>query len=157
MLISVEGASWTLLDKWFWYLLIEFTHVNQIVFLSIFFLNLATLLLNLSVGNLRLIYTMGFRRSCDAELHDWSSQTGVTPRIILSWRHIFSGAGLQRSFRKQWAWETQQSQWLYQESLRAHPVAPQLSSHLLLLRGPGFACSDPGCGHGMAWQKAIPW
>ena len=34
----------------------------------------------------------------------------------------------------------------------AGPVAQQLSSHVLLLGGPGFASSDPGCGHGTAWQ-----
>ena len=32
-------------------------------------------------------------------------------------------------------------------------VAQQLSAHLLLLSSLGFAGSDPGCGHGTAWQK----
>ena len=32
-------------------------------------------------------------------------------------------------------------------------VARQLSLHVLSLGGPGFAGSDPGCGHGTAWQK----
>lgn len=32
MLISKEGASWTLWNKWFLYLLIEITHLNQITF-----------------------------------------------------------------------------------------------------------------------------
>lgn len=27
-----KGACWTLSGKWFWYLLMEFTHVNQVVF-----------------------------------------------------------------------------------------------------------------------------
>ena len=34
----------------------------------------------------------------------------------------------------------------------AGPVAEWLSSHVPLLGGPGFAGSDPGCGHGTAWQ-----
>ena len=32
-------------------------------------------------------------------------------------------------------------------------VAQQLSSHILLLGGLGFVSSDPGFGHGTAWQK----
>ena len=28
-----------------------------------------------------------------------------------------------------------------------------LSLHVPLLGGPGFASSDPRCGHGTAWQK----
>ena len=36
--------------------------------------------------------------------------------------------------------------------LGAGPVAQRLSLHVPLLRGPGFAGSDPGCGHGTAWQ-----
>ena len=36
---------------------------------------------------------------------------------------------------------------------RGRPVAQQLSAHVLLLGGPGLAGSDPGCGHGTAWQK----
>ena len=38
-------------------------------------------------------------------------------------------------------------------SLGASPVAQWLSSHVLLLGGPGFTGLDPGCGHGMAWQE----
>ena len=34
----------------------------------------------------------------------------------------------------------------------AGPVAQRLSAHVPLLGGPGFAGSDPGCGHGTAWQ-----
>ena len=41
--------------------------------------------------------------------------------------------------------------------LRAGPVAQRLSSHVLLLGGPAFAGSDPGCRHGTAWQKAMLW
>ena len=36
-------------------------------------------------------------------------------------------------------------------------VAQRLSSHVLLLGGVGFAGSDPRCGHGTAWQKAMLW
>ena len=32
-------------------------------------------------------------------------------------------------------------------------MAQQLSAHVPLLGDPGFASSDPGCGHGTAWQK----
>ena len=32
-------------------------------------------------------------------------------------------------------------------------MAQRLSSHVLLLGGLGFAGSDPGCGHGTAWQE----
>ena len=35
----------------------------------------------------------------------------------------------------------------------ASPVAQQLRAHVLLLGAPGFAGSDPGCGHGTGWQK----
>ena len=35
----------------------------------------------------------------------------------------------------------------------ASPVVQRLSSHIPLLGSPGFASSDPGCGHGSAWQK----
>ena len=35
----------------------------------------------------------------------------------------------------------------------ASPVVQRLSAHVPLLGGPGFAASDPGCGHGTAWQK----
>ena len=38
----------------------------------------------------------------------------------------------------------------------AGPVAQELSVHLPLLRGQGFAGSDPGCGHGTTWH-AILW
>ena len=31
-------------------------------------------------------------------------------------------------------------------------LAQWLSSHVPLLGGPGFTGSDPGCGHGTAWQ-----
>ena len=34
-------------------------------------------------------------------------------------------------------------------------MAQRLSVHVLLLSGPGFTSSDPGCGHGTAWQKAM--
>ena len=34
-------------------------------------------------------------------------------------------------------------------------VAQQLSSHFALLSSPGFASSDPGCGHGTAWQAML--
>ena len=37
--------------------------------------------------------------------------------------------------------------------LGAGPVVQQLSSHVLLLGGPGFAGLDPRGGHGTAWQK----
>lgn len=37
----------------------------------------------------------------------------------------------------------------------AVPVAQWLSSHILLLRGLGFAGSDPGCGHGTAWHAML--
>ena len=41
----------------------------------------------------------------------------------------------------------------------AGPVAQWLSAHVPLLGGPGFASSDPGCGHGtthqaMLWQAS---
>ena len=36
-------------------------------------------------------------------------------------------------------------------NIGASPVAQRLSVHVLLLGGPGFAGSDPGCGHGTAW------
>uniref|UniRef100_UPI00358EEF11 hypothetical protein n=1 Tax=Klebsiella pneumoniae TaxID=573 RepID=UPI00358EEF11 len=36
------------------------------------------------------------------------------------------------------------------QSSGAGPVAQRLSSHILLLGGPGFASSDPECGHGTA-------
>ena len=32
-------------------------------------------------------------------------------------------------------------------------MAQRLSAHIPLLSSPGFAGSDPGCGHGTAWQK----
>ena len=38
-------------------------------------------------------------------------------------------------------------------SVGAGPVAQQLSADVPLLSGPGFAGSDPGYGHGTAWQK----
>ena len=38
----------------------------------------------------------------------------------------------------------------------ASPVAQGLSAHVLLLSGPGFASSDPGCRHGTTWH-AMPW
>ena len=34
-------------------------------------------------------------------------------------------------------------------------VEQQLSSHVLLLGSPGFAGSDPGCGHGTAWHAML--
>ena len=34
-------------------------------------------------------------------------------------------------------------------------VVQRLTSHILLLRGPGSAGSDPGCGHGTAWQAML--
>ena len=34
-------------------------------------------------------------------------------------------------------------------------VAQRLSSHDPLLGGPGFASSDPGCGHGTAWHVML--
>ena len=36
----------------------------------------------------------------------------------------------------------------------AGPVAQRLSSHVPLRR-PGFTGSDPGCGHGTAWQAIL--
>ena len=39
--------------------------------------------------------------------------------------------------------------------LGAGPVAQCLSSHVLLLGVPGFTGSDPGCGHGTAWQAML--
>ena len=38
---------------------------------------------------------------------------------------------------------------------RAGAVAQLLSSHVPVLGGPGFAGSDPGCGHGTAWQAML--
>ena len=35
----------------------------------------------------------------------------------------------------------------------AGPVAQRLSSHVPLLGSLGFVVSDPGCGHGTAWQR----
>ena len=37
----------------------------------------------------------------------------------------------------------------------ASPVAQPLSSYVLLLGGPGFAGSDPWCGHGTAWHAML--
>ena len=37
----------------------------------------------------------------------------------------------------------------------AGPVAQRLSSHVPLLSGPGFAGSDPGCGHGTDWHTML--
>ena len=34
-------------------------------------------------------------------------------------------------------------------------VVQQLSSHVPLLGSPGFAGSDPGCGHGAAWHAML--
>ena len=39
--------------------------------------------------------------------------------------------------------------------LGAGTVAQQLSSHVPLLGGPGFAGSDPGCGHGTIGSHAV--
>ena len=39
--------------------------------------------------------------------------------------------------------------------LGAGPVAQGLSVHFPLLGGPGFTGSDPGCGHGTAWQAML--
>ena len=41
-------------------------------------------------------------------------------------------------------------------SLGAGPVVQRLSSHILLLCGPGFTSSDPGCGQGTA-RQAMLW
>ena len=42
----------------------------------------------------------------------------------------------------------------HSEGMRgAGPVAQWLSSHVPRLGGPGFASSDPRCGHGTAWQN----
>ena len=38
---------------------------------------------------------------------------------------------------------------------RAGPVVQWLSSHILLLGGPSFAGSDPGCGHGTTWHGML--
>ena len=40
-------------------------------------------------------------------------------------------------------------------ALGAGLVAQWLSSHVLLLGGPGFTGSDPGCGHGTAWHTML--
>ena len=37
----------------------------------------------------------------------------------------------------------------------ASPVVQWLSSHILLLGGPGFAGSNPGCGHGTVWHAML--
>ena len=37
---------------------------------------------------------------------------------------------------------------------RANLVVQRLSTHVLL-RQPGFAGSDPRCGHGIAWQAML--
>ena len=37
----------------------------------------------------------------------------------------------------------------------AGPVAQQLSSHVPLLGGPGFAGSDPRCRHSTAWHTML--
>ena len=39
--------------------------------------------------------------------------------------------------------------------IRAGLVVQRLSSHLLLLSGPGFTGSDPGCQHDTAWQAML--
>ena len=38
---------------------------------------------------------------------------------------------------------------------RAVPVAQQLSSHILHLRGLAFASSDPGGGHDTTWYATL--
>ena len=35
------------------------------------------------------------------------------------------------------------------------PVVQQLSLHVMLLGGPGFTGSDPGCGQGTTWQAML--
>ena len=37
----------------------------------------------------------------------------------------------------------------------ASPVARHLGLHVPLLCGPGFASSEPGCGHGTAWHAML--
>ena len=37
----------------------------------------------------------------------------------------------------------------------AGPVVQRLSSYILLLGGPGFPGSNPGCGHGTAWHTML--
>ena len=44
---------------------------------------------------------------------------------------------------------------LKKKSVRASPVAQQLSVHVPLLGSPGFTGSDPGCGHGTAWHAML--
>ena len=41
------------------------------------------------------------------------------------------------------------------KDLGAGLVAQRLSSHIPLLGSPGFAGSDPGCGHGTAWHAML--
>ena len=46
----------------------------------------------------------------------------------------------------------------FKNKIGACLVTQWLSSHILLLSGPGFTSSDPGCGHGTTWQKkAMLW
>ena len=42
---------------------------------------------------------------------------------------------------------------VYKDHCGAGPVAQQLSSHVPLLRGSGFAGLDPGCGHAPLGKK----
>lgn len=96
MLIYLKGASWTLLEKWFWYLLIKFTHIKQIVVLSISVFKLATPLLSLSVENLEAVSTGSVIRSWGAELH-WCRQILV---LLQGWSRLernVSAAGLQET------------------------------------------------------------
>ena len=44
---------------------------------------------------------------------------------------------------------------IIKEIIGAGPVVQQLSVHVPLLGSPGFAGSDPGCGHGTPWHTML--
>ena len=60
--------------------------------------------------------------------------------------HFFNIQILKESFKKNLSRKSY---------LGASPVAQQLSAHVLLFGGLGFAGSDPGCRHGTAWQAML--
>ena len=41
----------------------------------------------------------------------------------------------------------------FKKAARGRPRGTAVKCHVPLLGCPGFAGSDPGCGHGTAWQK----
>ena len=91
-------------------------------------------------------------------LHWFFFNIGIALKYYLSWSLSFWAPSASASLTLPSPSSSELYLWKVGNTIInwGRPVAQRLGAHVPLLSGPGFAGSDPGCGHSTTWH-AILW